>query len=420
MSGLAKIALNLGAKVSGSDEGNSTEIKSLKELGVVVNAQHKSVNILDDIDLVVYTSAIKMDNPELITAKALGIKTMERAEFLGAIASKYKKVIGIAGTHGKTTTTAMIGEIFAYAGFEPTIHIGGNSVNLKNNTIIGGDKYFIVEACEYKNSFRHLKCDTAIITNIELDHLDYYKDYGHLHSCIQRFAKKSNCLVSMDNVNIIHKESIAIGEDFEAKDIHFVDFGYYFDVYYKSQFYASIRLNMLGKHNITNSLFAIATATRYGIKKEDIIMALAKFNGVERRYELIGRIDSVPIIIDYAHHPTEIDNSLSGIAEVYKNPLIVFQPHTYSRTLKLFDEFIDVLSGVHNLIVYKTYPAREDEIEGGRAEDLAMGLEHTQYISTIEELHSSIKEYIEGGCDAVVILGAGDLAVDYKKKLNNI
>ena len=143
MSGLAKIALNLGPKVSGSDEGNSTEIKSLKELGVVVNAQHKSVNILDDIDLVVYTSAIKMDNPELITAKALGIKTMERAEFLGAIASKYKKVIGIDG------------EIFAYAGFEPTIHIGGNSVNLKNNTIIGGDKYFIVEACEYKNSFRH-------------------------------------------------------------------------------------------------------------------------------------------------------------------------------------------------------------------------------------------------------------------------
>ncbi len=423
MSGLARIMQSQGALVSGSDiSPNQLEVHKLKTFGVKINDSHKPDNITPDIALVVYNSAIKGDNPELNRAKNLGIKTMERAELLGLIADNCDCVISISGTHGKTTTTALISEIFDFAGLNPTIHIGGESINLGTNTVIGGDKYFIVEACEYCNSFRYLHSDSGVVLNIEADHLDYYKDLKDIYTAFTGFVHNSHCAIVDKSVTLSHENKTIIGLDWVAKNIKFGKSGYDYDVYHKGVFWASIRLNILGKHNITNSLFAIAVADKYGIDKATIIKAIARFRGVARRCEKIGEEGVVPVIIDYAHHPTEIEASIRGIREEYLSPLIIFQPHTYTRTLALFNEFKDVLDKEKDLILYPTYPAREVEILGGRAIDLAINLPKSMYARDINELLAQIQDKLKlQYFDVVLILGAGNLAEKmreyYSKKL---
>lgn len=416
MSGLAKLLFSNGTKVSGSDIGHSPEISSLQKLGIKIYTCHSDNNITKDIDIVVFTGAVKPDNQELLQAKKLNIKVVERSEFLAYIASLYKNVIAISGTHGKTTTTAMIGCIFQLADKQPTIHLGGESIDLKNNTIIGDCKYFIVEACEYRNSFRFLHSDTAIITNIECDHLDYYKNLHDIEDSFCNFASKSNYLIKADEVNVTHSNIMSIGSDWVVANIAFSDFGYDYNVIFKNQLFGHFRLNMLGVHNVINSLFAIAVSYHYGIDKKIIYGALKNFKGVARRYEKIGEIKgdkNIPVIIDYAHHPTEIKKSYNGIKEVYKNILVVFQPHTYSRTIKLFDEFISILSDIDNLILFKTYPAREEEVVGGRAIDLYVALDNKKvsYSDNQIDVINAIKNKVKTKkYDAVLVLGAGDLA----------
>lgn len=412
MSGLAKIMLSQGAIVSGSDiSTNQLEVHKLRALGVKINDAHLPENITTDIDLVVYNSAIKEDNLELKRAKVLNIKTIERAELLGLIADNCNYVISISGTHGKTTTTALISEIFVFAGLNPTVHIGGESVNLGSNTVIGGNKYFIVEACEYCNSFRYLHSDCGLILNVEADHLDYYKDLEDIYTAFVGFAHNSNCVIVDKSVNLSHKNKTIIGIEWVAKNIKFSSSGYDYDVYHKGTFWASIRLNVLGKHNITNSLFAIVVADKYGIDKAKIVEAVARFKGVARRCEKIGEEGKIPVIIDYAHHPTEIGASIRGIREEYLSPLIIFQPHTYTRTLALFNEFKSVFGKEKDLILYPTYPAREVEILGGRAIDLVINLPNSIYARDFNELLMIIKDKLNlQHFDAVLILGAGDLA----------
>jgi len=417
MSGLAKMCIALGAKVSGSDEGNALDINNLIDCGVRVNRKHRAINILDDIDIVVYTSAISKDNPELQASLALNIRTFERAEFLGLIARNYANVISVAGTHGKTTTTAMIADIFMSAGLHPTVHIGGISINLGTNTVIGAREYFIVEACEYKNSFRYLRSTTGIITNIELDHLDYYKNYKHLHGCFSHFASRCKEVIIDKNIKLKHNNKFAIGADCEAQNIVFNNLGYDFDVYINGAFYESFRLNMLGVHNVKNALCAISCSYKYNIDKLIIKQSICEFKGVERRYENIGEYQALPIIIDYAHHPTEINASVEGLKGAFANPLFVFQPHTYSRTLKLFEDFVLVLKKIENLLLFKTYPARECEIAGGKAEDLGRAL-NVDVLQNMDCLFLKIDNIInENKVDAIVVLGAGDLAVYIKQKL---
>ena len=402
MSGLAKILFSMGNKVSGSDRQSSDITFYLKSIGIEVFIGHSDKNITKDIDLVVFSGAIKNDNPELVVAKNLGLKVIERSELLGLISSKYSNVIAISGTHGKTTTTAMIGEIFKNARLNPTIHLGGISVNLKSNTIIGQKDYFILEACEYRNSFRFLKPTCAVITNIEADHLDYYKTYDSIKKAFNNFANNSKYVINEN--------------DYSVKNIKFENEGYAYDVYFKNEFFSSIRLNMLGLHNVKNSLFAIAVANYYGIDKKIIVDSLSQFNGVERRYEKIGYINKTPVIIDYAHHPTELKNSIAGIECVYKKILCVFQPHTYSRTLDFFDEFVEVLK-CKNLILFKTYSAREKEIIGGRAEDLFNAINSTcTYCNNIDELINEIEKQV-CNFDCILVLGAGDLADKLKSIL---
>ena len=417
MSGLCQLAFYFGATVLGSDSGDNPEIDKLKALGIIVNNTHSADNITANIDMVVYTSAIKSDNEEYIRTLELGITLMERAEFLGLISQMYNNVIAISGTHGKTTTTAMIGEIFVSAGLNPTIHIGGESIGLKGNTVIGKNEYFIVEACEYKESFRYLKPTLAIVTNIELDHLDYYKDYSAIHTAFQKFANNSCAVITTCDTSLEHEDITAIFQDWEIKAVEFIGGGYNYNVYKQGVFYDTLRLNMLGYHNLINSLFAIAVADKFGIEKTTINRAISSFMGVGRRYETIHIFSSgCRLIIDYAHHYTEIKNSVAGIKDIYDNILVVFQPHTYSRTEKLFNEFVDTLSAIDSLVLYKTYPAREELIIGGTAEDLyrAVTSKKKAYFDNLDSLHAFIKRN-SNKFDCILVLGAGDLALDLKR-----
>jgi UDP-N-acetylmuramate--alanine ligase len=421
MSGLAQIVIHNGGIVTGSDISVNQETEKLSRLGATIYLEHNRDNITDDIALVVHTSAVGEDNPEMHKARELDIPIMERAEFLGLVAREYDKVIAIAGTHGKTTTTAMIAEIFENAGLHPTIHLGGESIGLGGNTIIGENKYLIVEACEYKESFRFLRPYLGIITNIETDHLDYYKDYADIRTAFLRFASNSRHLISLDSDNISHEHIETVYGDWKASHIHFMGDGYNFNVFYKGKFWNTFRLNMLGEHNIFNALFAIATAHFCGIKKSVIEEALSGFKGVERRYECIHTYNSgCRVIIDYAHHPTELDASIKGLQGVYSSVLYVFQPHTYSRTIGLFNEFTGILRGLPNIVMFATYPAREKLIAGGTAMDLylALNTQNKKYFDNTEDL----LHFFDDKCteyDCILVLGAGNLAENLKNKYNN-
>ena len=410
MSGLAKILAKNGYKVLGSDTSINSITQELESMGIQVFHGHNENNIDNSIGIIVYSGAISHDNCEIRRAKELGIKMVERSEFLGQIAKHYSHIIAISGTHGKTTTAAMIGEIFVNAGLNPTIHLGGRSSNLGTNTLIGGDNYFIVEACEYRESFLSLYPELTVITNIECDHLDYYKDYIEIKLAFENFAKQSRTLICDSTYQIAHSDLIAI-DNYSVENLEFKDGRYEYDIYFSGKLLTHIRLNMIGTHNVTNSVFATAVAHYYGISPDIISESLCNFNGVERRYQKIGYFGSISVIIDYAHHPTEIKKSVEGIKSVYKNPLVVFQPHTYSRTYKLFEKFIDVLKNIENLILFKTYPAREKEFIGGRAEDLAVELKTRILATTLDQLVDQL--YIEcehKPIDCILVLGAGDLA----------
>ena len=424
MSGLAQIAIHNGAKVSGSDLSLSAETDKLQKLGAKICLGHHAENITPSINLLIHTSAVKENNPELVKARDLGIQVMERAEFLGIIASGYKKVIAVAGTHGKTTTTAMLAEIFTLAGRQPTIHLGGESIGLKGNTIIGTDEYFIVEACEYKESFRFLRPYIGIITNIEADHLDYYKDYEDIRSAFVRFASRSEKLISLAEDKLIHSDNQTINDVWAVENVEFTGNGYTFEVYHKGKFFYSFRINMIGRHNVTNSLFAIATAYECGIAKDIIKQSLEKFRGVERRYEQIYQFSNgCKVIIDYAHHPTELDASIKGISDVFSRILYVFQPHTYTRTKALFGEFLNVLNKIPNLVIFATYPARETIVAGGTAMDLYREITYQgesknkttkEYFDEVGDL-SDFLDTVSDNFDCILVLGAGDLAEKLKK-----
>lgn len=417
MSGLAKIVKNCGGNVQGSDITENEEVLKLRQIGVDVHIGHNEKNITNDIDIVVYSGAIGSDNVEIIKAKKLNIKLYERSEFLGILSENFKNVIAISGTHGKTTTTSLVGWIFQNAKLFPTIHLGGNSIDLGSNTIIGKNDYFIVEACEYRESFKYLNPQISVITNIEKDHLDYYKNYKNLHNAFQKFANNSSVVVLKNKAKINHISTIKNGIDYKIKNIVFSNLGYDFDVYKYNKKYLHLRLNVLGKYNIENALNALIVADFYNIDKEIIASAISSFRGVDRRNEVIGILSNTPIIIDYAHHPTEIKCSTQALKDVYNNVLYIFQPHTYSRTLTLMKDFVNVLTNLDNLIIFKTYSARENEIMGGRAEDLHLNLSKSLYAENIKDVIDYIEDNINN-YNCVVILGAGDLGINIKKYLN--
>ena len=429
MSGLAEILLSMGYKISGSDMKTSNKTRKLEKMGAKIYPYHSEDNI-DNPDLVVYTAAIKEDNPEMVKARRLNIPLIDRATLLGQIMKKYPYSVAVSGTHGKTTTTSMIATIMLESSFDPTVHIGAQLESIGGTTRIGGDKYFIAEACEYCESFLKFYPYLAVILNIEYDHADYFKSIDHVKNTFLKFANlvpedgyvvacadDANTMSILDSVKCKNRITYGIKSDsamWTAKNIRLDDRGCsYFTVLRNKKKMGEIKLSVPGIHNASNSLAAIAACHTLGCDFASIQRGLANFTGAHQRFELKGVVDNIKVIDDYAHHPTEIKATLEAAGNLNHSRIwCVFQPHTYSRTKFLLDEFAVAFSGAHMVIVSDIYAAREadnGEIHSSIvAEKIRARGQKAIYISGFE----NIVDYLESNAapgDIVITMGAGDI-----------
>ncbi len=421
MSALARLAKNKGYIVTGTDDNDSQTLRDLNKCGIKT-AVSSCPEFVKSADLIVYTVAAKL-HPDLTLAKSLSKLVLERAEFLGKIATHYKHTIAISGTHGKTTTTAMLGHIFETAKLNPTVHIGGVSQNWNSNLRLGSNEYLITEACEFNRSFLKLCPECSCITNIECDHMDTYRDYDDIKSAFCKFASKTkkHIVYCGDSVQLPIKRSknfLSYGFNsknrFVAKNLRSDKKGAFsFDCYLDNKFYLRAKLAISGKHNVLNALACIAICYAYRIPYIYIIEGIQTFVGVERRQTMLGEIEGVIHYADYAHHPTEIAALIDTINLIPHRGKVVtiFQPHTYTRTLGLMSEFVKVLGKCDNLILLPTYSAREQPIAGGDSTDLFFALPPNAdriYCSNYPSLKLNLDTVLNSG-DICLWVGAGDI-----------
>ncbi|MDD3839009.1 MAG: UDP-N-acetylmuramate--L-alanine ligase [Clostridia bacterium] len=427
MSGLAKILIKNNFKISGSDINHSPLTDALEKLGATIYIGHHADNI-KDADLVVYTAAVKQDNPEIIKSKQLGIPLIDRACFLGQIMKKYSKSIAVAGTHGKTTTTSLLSIILQHAALDPTVLVGGQVDAIGGNVRTGNSQIFVTEACEYVESFLKFFPYIEILLNIDADHLDYFKDIDHITSSFMKFAtlvppsgyvlgfgddKRVKSILEKLDCNTI-TFGFSNDNDWWCKNIECNDLGFYsFDAYNKNKFFGSFKLGIHGKHNVSNALACIAVADLFDIKPEIIREALENFNGTHRRFEIKGIKNEVTVIDDYAHHPSEVKATLKTAAEYPHNKIwCIFQPHTYTRTKKLIDEFAHAFYDADNIIITDIYAAREKDTGDIHAKDLVQKLNDSGkkavYIKDFKKISSYITEKSSQG-DIIITMGAGDI-----------
>ncbi|AAK81161.1 UDP-N-acetylmuramate--alanine ligase [Clostridium acetobutylicum] len=426
MSGLAEILLERGFKVSGSDMNGSPMIDKLKEHGAEIYLGHNEKNI-NNVDIVVYTAAIPEDNPELIYARKNNISLMTRAEFLGSLMKGHKYNIAISGTHGKTTTTSMVSHIALTEDVDPTILVGGNLDIINGNVLAGKSDYFITEACEYKASFLEFYPYIGVILNIDADHLDYYKNIDDIENTFAKFVnlipKEGYLIANADDKRVARVASNATcnvvsfgidNGDIRAKNISFNESGFSsFDVYKSSELLFNIELNVPGKHNILNALSAIASALTLKISHKSIIDGLKSFKGTHRRFEIKGVKNGITVIDDYAHHPTEIKATLDAAKNYPHNKIYcVFQPHTYSRTLSLFDDFSNSFSGVDELVLADIYAAREKDTGVVSSLKLSEAINKngvkSSNLHSFEDIVNYFKSKLNDG-DILLTVGAGDV-----------
>ena len=428
MSGLAEILLDEGFTISGSDSKESDLTKHLEAKGISVFYGQKASNIIPGIDLVVYTAAIHEDNPEFAQAKAQGLPMLSRAELLGQIMDNYEQSIAVAGTHGKTTTTSMISQILLEAKTDPTITVGGILEAINGNLRVGESEVFISEACEYTNSFLNFRPKYSIILNVEAEHLDFFKDLDDIRKSFHKFA--ANTLA--DGATIINGEIDNYTEIIEGLPQRIITYGlnssydYYaenvtydekacaiFSVMHDGQKIMDVHLNVPGKHNVSNSLAAIALCDIMNIPNEAVISGLLKFGGANRRFQYKGKIDGITIIDDYAHHPTEIKATLTAAANYpHERLVLVFQPHTYSRTKAFLDDFAEVLSMADVVVLADIYAAREQNTYGVSSKDILNLLKkkgtEAYYFPSFEEIEKFLlKNCING--DLLITMGAGNV-----------
>lgn len=426
MSGIAEILTNFGIEVTGSNNVESEATKKLENVGIKVFIGHNSQNISDP-DIVVYSAAIKQDNPEIISAKEKNIPIIERADFLGELTRCYKDTITVAGTHGKSTTTSMVSLCFLEALKDPSIQVGADIRNINGNYKVGNSEYFIIEACEYVESFLKFSPKSEIILNIDNDHLDYFKNFENIKNAFIKYVKllpddgllvvngdDSNCLELTKYTNATCR-SYGISNkntDFFAVNIVFDNDGFpEFDVYSQANFYGRIKLSVPGMHNVLNSLATIALCDYYGIEFETIKNALSKFTGAIRRFEFKGKINNASIYDDYGHHPTEIIATAKALMnKKYNKSWVIFQPHTYSRTKNLMDDFAKALLNFDNIIVLDIYAAREKNTYGITSKDLVDKIcslgKSAKYIPDFNECVKYLKKNVKEN-DIILTQGAG-------------
>lgn len=430
LSAIAEIFLARGYQVSGSDIKQSDLTQKLMASGATIYYQHEASNI-QGVDLVIYSAAVSQDNPELRAAIEQGIVIASRAEVLGALMSDYETSIAISGTHGKTTTTSMISLILEHAKKDPTILVGGNLSEFNGNVKIGQSDFFVTEACEYMDSFLSLSPKVEIILNIDSDHLDYFKDIDHIVNSFHRFSKlvPKNGLVIAYDANPFVKSIlddltcnlITFGFNdqcsYHAENIKFNSFGMpSYDLYKKEQLLGSLQLSVPGEHNIANSLAAAACCHSLGVSIENIILTLEEYTGTQRRFDVIGITKSnIKIVDDYAHHPTEIKATLKAAQNIPHNHLwCLFQPHTYTRTLALFEEFADAFHDADKIVMAEIYAAREKNIYKISSKELVAEIKRVHpnkevyYISEFDEIANFVINNAQEN-DLVLTMGAGDI-----------
>lgn len=426
MSAVAETLLNWGFKVTGSDSTESEITNKLKEHGIEVTIGHDLENP-KLADLIVFSAAISDDDPEMILAKENNIKIVGRGEFVGWLTSLYNESICVSGTHGKTTTTSMISVCFVEANFDPTIQVGALLKDIGGNYRVGNSEYFILESCEYKANFLQFIPNTEVILNIDNDHLDFYKTFDNIVKAFTDFAKipdETGCvIVNADDKNCLYLKEVVKGNfitygvenesaDFVAKDISFNDNGFAkFKVYKNGKYIEEIELSVAGSHNVLNALACFAVCDYYKMNPETIKIALKKFTGAERRLEYKGTFNDISIFDDYGHHPTEILATSKAIKnKKYNESWVIFQPHTYSRTLTHLDSFAKVLENFDNIIVVDIYAAREKNTFGISSKDLVDKInsngKNAIYMPDFTEVAKYIKENAKPK-DLVLTLGAG-------------
>jgi UDP-N-acetylmuramate--alanine ligase len=425
MAPLAEVLSGMGLVITGSDISDSDQVKHLRSMGMEINIGHRAENITPETEFVVRTAAVHDSNPEIEEAHRRGIPVFERAEAWGAIMRDYENALCIAGTHGKTTTTSMCTHIMMAAERDPTVMIGGTLPLLESSGYrVGKGNTIILESCEYYNSFLRFFPTVAVITNIEADHLDFFKDIEDIKKSFREFAshvpqETGHVVVNMDDKNSmdavagLERHIVTYGmssaADVYPENIDSLGSNSTFDIMYRGKLFANVTIHVPGRHNIYNALAATAAAICLGVKPTAVTYGLAGFNGALRRFEFKGKFNGADVYDDYAHHPGELKALLNAVEPMdYKRTIVVFQPHTYSRTMALFDQFVEQLSRPDVVYLAEIYAARETNPGGISSALLAEKLPNAVFFPTFAEIEHALRVMAEPG-DIILTVGAGDV-----------
>ena len=418
---LAEILHSKGYILTGSDNNETDTLKRIRALGIDVKMGQCAENI-NGAEMIVYTAAIMADNPELIAAKASGIPTFERSKLLGAVSRKFSNCIGISGTHGKTTSTSMLTQVFINAGADPSAVIGGKLPMTGTNGITGNTDLFVCEACEFSNTFLEISPACCVILNIDEDHMDYFKTMENLKNSFYKFADMAETVIyNGDDANTLevvnrleNKKLISFGlaktNDWYAENISMSNGAFpEYDVYFKGEKQGRAVLSVPGDHNVYNSLAVIASAVYSGVDTKTAIELLTDFTGAGRRFEKLAKINGIEIVDDYAHHPAELKVTLEAAMKMNYNKVIaIHQPFTFSRTAMLLDDFADVLKIPDKVILTEIMGSREKNTYNIYTKDLAEKIPGSEWYSTFEEVSKRAQEIAEDG-DLIITLGCGDV-----------
>lgn len=418
---MAELLMHRGYEISGSDQNESDTLDRVKSWGIPVYMGHSPENI-GEAETVVYTAACKSDNPELVAAREKGVPTLERSVMLGMLTEKYPQLVAVSGTHGKTTTTAMLTQIFIEAGADPSAIIGGKLPIINSNCRVGKSDTIICEACEYVDTFLQLHPAVSLILNIEPDHLDYFKTLDNIVKSFRQFA------IQTDRLLVVNAANPSVMEAVEGLEREIVSFGldsncdYYpaalneepsacedFTLMCRGKALGRVNLSVPGKHNMLNALAAAAAAHSLGIAPEAICSALEHFGGVHRRFEILGQFDGVTVADDFAHHPTELTAVLSSAMRMgYGQVWAVFQPHTYSRTYTFLNDFAEALAIPDHLIMTEILAVREENTYNIHTSDLAAKVPGSVWFDSFDKIAEYVMENAKPG-DLILTLGGGDI-----------
>ncbi len=419
---MAEILLSKGYEITGSDANESDTLERIKSQGINVFLGHDKANI-GDAQLVIYTAAAKMDNPEIVAAKEKGVTVVERSVALGHLTSKFDKTIAVSGTHGKTSTTAMITQILIEADFDPNAIIGGKLPKINGNSRVGESEYIVCEACEYVDTFLQLHPAISLILNLEPDHLDYFINFENMINSFNKFSHQTSELIAVNGddenalkaVSGITKAKVLTFGLNEKNDYYVTNIVvgamdcYSFTLESRDEKICDISLKVPGEHNIKNALAAATVCHYLGAPIEAIVKALSEFTGVHRRFEILGNFNGVTVVDDFAHHPTELKTTLEATSRMgFNNVWAIFQPHTYSRTHEFLNEFARVLAIPDHVVFTEILAVREVNKSGIHITDLEKKVAGSCHFSSFQEITEHVMKNAKPG-DLIITLGGGDI-----------